>query len=61
MGEYYVVKLITFTIFKIIFNLVDQDICGYDKTYDGAPVMSGGVGGLQTKVKEKYPEALFDM
>ncbi|XP_022160087.1 zinc finger MYM-type protein 1-like [Myzus persicae] len=29
------------------------------QTYDGAAVMSGHVGGLQVKVKELYPKALF--
>lgn len=28
-------------------------------TYDGAAVMSGDIGGLQAKVQEHYPKALF--
>lgn len=51
---------------EALFQLVDQTISEYKisnkiigQTYDGAPVMSGGVGGLQTKIREKYPEALF--
>lgn len=49
-----------------LFEVVNKTIIDYDginkivgQTYDGAPVMSGGVRGLQAKIKEKFPEALF--
>lgn len=29
------------------------------QTYDGAAVMSGNVGGVQTLMKENYPNAIF--
>jgi len=38
--------------FKIESKLVAQ-------TYDGAAVMSGHLNGLQSKVLEKYPKAMF--
>lgn len=38
--------------FKIENKLVEQ-------TFDGAAVMSGHLNGLQSKVLEKYPKAIF--
>ena len=29
------------------------------QTYDGASVMSGDISGVNARIKEKYPEALF--
>lgn len=38
------------------FDLKDKLVA---QTFDGADVMSGRIGGWQTKVKEHYPKALF--
>lgn len=42
--------------------IVDELNCGSKliaQSYDGAAVMSGELGGLQTRVRETYPSALF--
>ncbi|KAL5242555.1 hypothetical protein ACI65C_009965 [Semiaphis heraclei] len=48
---------------NIIINELKQleiaDIPIVAQTYDGASVMSGAVGGLQTKIREKYPTAVY--
>ena len=43
----------------ILFNTIDQFQCSEKiiaHTYDGAPVMSGSISGLQALIKEKYLE-----
>ncbi|XP_025192182.1 uncharacterized protein LOC112592372 [Melanaphis sacchari] len=48
---------------NIIINELKQleiaDIPIVAQTYDGASVMSGAVGGLQAKIREKYPTAVY--
>ena len=47
---------------QFVINLVQTHACENKivaQTYDGAAVMSGHLNGLQSKVREKYPTALF--
>lgn len=46
----------------IVHNLNDLKLDGVEviaQSYDGAAVMSGQVAGLQTKIREKYPAAIY--
>lgn len=40
-------------------NLSINELPVIAQTYDGANVMSGQYGGLQTKIREKYPQAVY--
>ena len=45
-----------------IFHMMDEFNCGsklVTQCYNGAAVMTGEFSGLQKRVKEKYPDALF--
>ncbi|XP_030750179.1 zinc finger MYM-type protein 1-like [Sitophilus oryzae] len=47
---------------EIVLSTIEDLDCGLKlvgQSYDGAAVMAGQLGGLQAKVKETYPSALF--
>lgn len=48
---------------KIIINSLTQynlnEIPLIAQSYDGAGVMSGSLSGVQTRIREKYPEAVY--
>lgn len=49
-------------LYKIVCKIVDELKCGSKlvaQSYDGAAVMSGHLTGLQTRVKQSFPCALF--
>ncbi|CAH1106190.1 unnamed protein product [Psylliodes chrysocephalus] len=49
-------------LFKIVCDIISSLECGSKRvaqSYDGAAVMAGYLGGLQTKMKEKFKHAIF--
>lgn len=46
-------------IFSFINSLNLNSVPIIAQSYDGAAVISGGKNGLQTKIRQKYPEAIY--
>jgi len=53
------ILLLTNIIFNTLKKLDLNDVPMIAQAYDGASVMSGHISGVQTRIREKYPEAIY--